>query len=397
MSNRNRHNDAATTAGTVEWMFVQLLSDEPLEEQELDGIRAYLVEAGDEHIKETALQRALVDALRSGREIYHTDHSQSIWQRLVHTLGFEKQEVQPRMELSLEQGAGQGREWSGSGRQQRRSTWRRIGLRAAAVLIPAILIIGGLTLWNPRIDGLFAPKSHIMVAEGFVPATTVVAAIDSVRHVTMPDGTRVVLNRNSTLEYNDKRESRLKGEAWFEVAKNPEKPFVVHSDYVRVTVPGTRFNFNTRSEEDVRSVLSLYEGVVQLDHSKGRSMLEAGGKEFLVEHAAGSGGLHDFTVRDFDKSKLPAWLDGDPTISRNRGAEMLMQILTLDEIFAIVEQEYGVEIAGKENVELGRRYNFMLNENGSLSGVMAALRYANGKFNYTISGSTVQLSKNTSK
>ena len=51
--------------------------------------------------------------------------------------------------------------------------------------------------------------------------------------VTLSDGTRVMLNANSELEYpvscrdTEGREVRLKGEAHFEVTKNPHRPFVV--------------------------------------------------------------------------------------------------------------------------------------------------------------------------
>ena len=66
--------------------------------------------------------------------------------------------------------------------------------------------------------------------------------------VTLSDGTRVMLNANSTLEYPasfddaEVREVRLKGEAHFEVTKNPHRPFVVKAGEMQTQVLGTIFD-----------------------------------------------------------------------------------------------------------------------------------------------------------
>ena len=66
-------------------------------------------------------------------------------------------------------------------------------------------------------------------------------------HITLPDGSAVWVNPGSTLEYpgifmEDTRELTLTGEAYFEVAENPEKPFIVKSGNFRTKVTGTKFN-----------------------------------------------------------------------------------------------------------------------------------------------------------
>ena len=66
--------------------------------------------------------------------------------------------------------------------------------------------------------------------------------------VTLSDGTKVMLNANSTLEYPasfddaEVREVRLKGEAHFEVTKNPHRPFVVKAGEMQTQVLGTIFD-----------------------------------------------------------------------------------------------------------------------------------------------------------
>lgn len=65
--------------------------------------------------------------------------------------------------------------------------------------------------------------------------------------VTLSDGSIIRLNENSKIEISEKyleekREIRLKGEAYFEVAHNPERPFIIHTSHSSIEVLGTAFN-----------------------------------------------------------------------------------------------------------------------------------------------------------
>ncbi len=65
--------------------------------------------------------------------------------------------------------------------------------------------------------------------------------------ITLPDGSKVALNRNSELSYSsnfgdDDRNVKLKGEAFFNVERDPQKPFVIEVNEARVEVLGTSFN-----------------------------------------------------------------------------------------------------------------------------------------------------------
>lgn len=82
---------------------------------------------------------------------------------------------------------------------------------------------------------------------------------------TLPDGTLVVLNGNATLKYpavfvEDKREISLSGEAFFDVSKNKEKPFIVHTHGMDVRVLGTKFNLRSVADDDI--CVTLEEGGV---------------------------------------------------------------------------------------------------------------------------------------
>ena len=86
--------------------------------------------------------------------------------------------------------------------------------------------------------------------------------------IVLPDGTKVWLNAGSTLDYpkqfNGKtREVHLQGEAYFEVLKNREKPFFVHTHSFDIKVLGTGFNVRAYPDED-SAVTSLVHGSVEV-------------------------------------------------------------------------------------------------------------------------------------
>jgi ferric-dicitrate binding protein FerR (iron transport regulator) len=86
--------------------------------------------------------------------------------------------------------------------------------------------------------------------------------------VTLPDGTMVKLNAGTTLSYpivfaKDKREVSLRGEAYFEVAKRKDQPFIVRTKNQEVQVLGTHFNINAYLTS-AQTKTTLLEGKVQV-------------------------------------------------------------------------------------------------------------------------------------
>ena len=85
----------------------------------------------------------------------------------------------------------------------------------------------------------------------------------------LPDGTTVWLNASSSITYptafpGNAREVTITGEAYFEVAKNPAKPFTVKTYEDEITVKGTSFNVNSYDDETGVKT-SLVEGLVQVN------------------------------------------------------------------------------------------------------------------------------------
>ncbi|GLB47909.1 FecR family protein [Neptunitalea lumnitzerae] len=93
---------------------------------------------------------------------------------------------------------------------------------------------------------------------------------DAPKKVMLKDGTSVTLNVYSTLAYennfNDEgRNVTLTGEAFFKVAKNPDKPFIIKTGALQTRVVGTQFNIK-ESRKDIK--VTVTEGKVKVYHQK---------------------------------------------------------------------------------------------------------------------------------
>ena len=112
-------------------------------------------------------------------------------------------------------------------------------LRIAAVLVPAVAIV--LAVWQFSMNEV----------------EQIVLASDSERiEQKLPDGSSIWLSPNSELTYPEEfseanREVELTGEAFFEVARNEQQPFIIHTSQADVKVLGTSFNVNTFEQIEV--------------------------------------------------------------------------------------------------------------------------------------------------
>ncbi len=141
-------------------------------------------------------------------------------------------------------------------------------------------------------------------------------------NLTLSDGTRVWLNAETELLYpvrfdGKQRVVYLKGEAYFDVVKNQEVPFIVQVEDVSVKVYGTEFNVNT------------YEGVETVLVT-GAVGMKQGGKEVLLK--PNQKGIFDkskngIKVEDVDVLPYVAWKDGD-FIFRNESLGSIMDKLS---------------------------------------------------------------------
>jgi len=134
--------------------------------------------------------------------------------------------------------------------------WRRLAT-IAAIVIP-LLGIGAFFFQN----------------QGEV--TTYTSTLGEIKEVNLEDGTKVWLHWDSKLEVaadfnGTQRNVKLTGEAFFDVAKNQEKPFIIKSDEINVTVLGTSFNIKKSEEKQIVSVVS---GKVKVENKDDSVTLE---------------------------------------------------------------------------------------------------------------------------
>jgi len=97
---------------------------------------------------------------------------------------------------------------------------------------------------------------------------TIMTKRGSKSKIQLPDGTEVWLNADSRITYNENfqgkiREVTLSGEAFFDVVKDPERPFVIHTDVIDIKVLGTAFNVRSYADERITET-SLIRGSVEV-------------------------------------------------------------------------------------------------------------------------------------
>ncbi|WP_270543677.1 FecR family protein [Butyricimonas paravirosa] len=151
--------------------------------------------------------------------------------------------------------------------------------------------------------------------------------------VELCDGTKVYLNSGTKLEFpsrfdGDMRSVSLKGEAYFEVARNESKPFIVEVDEMKVKVLGTAFNVKSYVDEP-----GIYTTLVQ----GSVAIFRDGQPEKIIkpgEQAYYNKGVGMLRVSPVDVNEFTAWKDG----------LFYFKDITLEEILRIVARWYDLEI-----------------------------------------------------
>lgn len=141
---------------------------------------------------------------------------------------------------------------------QRTQPTRRLWPAAYRVAATLLLVLGvGIALWYTT--GL----PHAIESFSYKTIET-----QTPQHVTLADGTGVQINAHSRLRYphtfdgKDTRRVALAGEAYFEVAKDPQKPFIIETGHSVVQVVGTAFNVKELNDSTV--LVAVTEGKVRL-------------------------------------------------------------------------------------------------------------------------------------
>lgn len=178
--------------------------------------------------------------------------------------------------------------------------WRRVFLSSAAVLL-SILMFSTILLWN---------RTNVLSSQDIVVTT---GGSGERASVTLPDGSVISLNSNSSLSYKpedftgDTRSVTFEGEGFFTIAKSDSKKFIVHTSLVSVNVKGTTFNLLSR-EKDRAASLYLESGNVEFKSVASGYSIDMKPGEFASLDADGTGFIRE---ENKDSNLITAWKQGE--------------------------------------------------------------------------------------
>ena len=241
--------------------------------------------------------------------------------------------------------------------------WRRYRYAVAAAAA-VIVVLGGILLLRQRGTGVPAISEEVQLAmeqssklgkqeadvtvlapdaiaeavsknsakaESFAAARQVATEQTKEYWLTLDDGTVIHLNNDTYLIYPEKKDAKtreviLDGEAYFMVAKDAERQFVVHTKQGDVKVYGTEFNVSTREEDGATEVV-LVEGSV--------SVTPTGGAECRIEPGQKATMGETLTVETVDVEQYVAWNTG----------RFSFQDWPLSRIMTVIAKWYGISVA----------------------------------------------------
>ncbi len=200
--------------------------------------------------------------------------------------------------------------------------WQRRGLWAVAVVLPVLLLLNVYQWWR---GSSYEPGSVTMATE-----------YRERSRVTLPDGSVVRLNEHSRLVYNPEnfrsglRALHFEGEAYFDIAGDSIRPFVLHQGRLEIKVLGTRFNLRAIGAEPY----------VRIDLDEGRVALEVEGRREPVYLSPREYAIYDKASNTIEvkASQRPgaasAWMQD----------ELVFADTPLSTVLSTIEQRYGIQL-----------------------------------------------------
>lgn len=246
-------------------------------------------------------------------------------------------------------------------------------LNMAAILL---LVLGGAFLYRLYNPPPPPPVEALVWIEKSTPKGTKLA-------VTLPDGSRVKLNAGSTLKYpetftGETRQVYLTGEAFFDVAENKEKPFIVQGGEWQAKVLGTSFMIRTHSE---KPLVALLTGKLLVKH-KEEAPVTLQPLEMAAPAREGK-----VMVSNFRPEELLAWKEG----------RLIFKNTPFQEAVATLENWYGVEIQILGGLDVPGGFSGIY-DNETLENVLRGLSTTSSvEFDYKINRKEVMLKPIQSK
>ncbi|OQP50295.1 hypothetical protein A4H97_00150 [Niastella yeongjuensis] len=249
---------------------------------------------------------------------------------------------------------------------------RKIRIWRVAAIILVVLTAGLLALLlntsnHPKNELAVVHYHEIKVADG------------NRKRLTLPDSSVIVLNGGSVASVPDRftgssREIYLReGEAWFEVTKNPLRPFIIHSSSLNVRVLGTSFSVRDYPDEQHASVAVRTGRVaVQSESDSMRSIVLVPGKGTEWDKIS-----HTLSAQVIDTATIDAW----------RRGEFIFENATLKHICNVLKHRYAVQFR-TEDQQLWNRKFIATFRSSKLEIILKQLELM-GNIQYQLQGNTV--------
>ena len=227
------------------------------------------------------------------------------------------------------------------------------------------------------ICGTIAFQSGKSVIRNQLTQITIEAPYGSKTKLYLPDGTLVWLNAGSKMSYAqdfgiNERTLNLTGEAYFEVIKNEEMPFKVHTEELDVKVLGTKFNFRNY-KDDLEAKVCLLEGKVALNTREKETILHPD-QQALLDKKTGK----------LSVSGTKAAYSAEWTNDRLYFDEVL-----LSDIIKELERSYDVKITvADDTLNTIRFYGNFRKREQSIQEIMDVLS-STDKMTYTMNGKNI--------
>ena len=188
-------------------------------------------------------------------------------------------------------------------------------------------------------EGKIAYRSHGSAGAAEIYNTLTNPTGSNIIQATLSDGTTVWLNAGSTITYpvvfkNEQRTVKVNGEAYFDVARDASKPFVVSKGSMQVRVLGTRFNVNAYDEEPAIRV-TLLDGAVAVKNQEEEKLLRPG------EQAIVSSKIN--VQQQTDLEAVMAWRNGKFLFEEAADIKVIMRQIA---------RWYDVEVMYEGNVQV---------------------------------------------
>ncbi|HEY4108661.1 FecR family protein [Puia sp.] len=230
-----------------------------------------------------------------------------------------------------------------------------------------------------------------------IAANTVSTRPGSKSRIQLPDGTQVWLNADSRLTYNVSdpnrpREAQLTGEAYFDVAKDKSRPFLIHTPTVDIVVLGTAFNVRSYSN-DRNTETALFQGSVEvtLHNNPDKKIILRPNEKLTVHNDQLAVSSLSPTTPDMNHADEPLMTLGKVHFQKKDSSiveslwtknQLAFDSAPLDEIALQIERWYDVKVTINSD-RLKRMQLSATFGDVPLNQVLEALSVS-GNFNYTI-------------